>query len=388
MRRIDTAQRRARLAERHHLTQSSRAQHPVDIARDLVGLHGTDPATVHLAATARMTKPDVATVERALYDERAMVRMLGMRRTVFVEALDVAPVVQAACANAIAATERRKLVQHLAQYAEGIDDPAGWLADVEQSAYRALLARGEALGAELTADEPRLRVKLHYKQGDLAVVTRVLFLLAAEGRLMRDRPRGSWVSSQFRWAPVDRWFPAGMPQLPADEAKVELVRRWLTAFGPATVADLKWWTGWNLGDVKRALARLDPVEVDLDGTPGIILPTDTEPTTPPEQPWVALLPALDPTVMGWQHRDWYLGDHAPTLFDTNGNAGPTIWWDGRVVGGWAQRRDGEIAVTVLEDLGTDAHTAIQTEAARLTAQLGPVRVTPRFRTPLERKLSA
>jgi hypothetical protein len=105
-------------------------------------------------------------------------------------------------------------------------------------------------------------------------------------------------------------------------------------------------------------------------------------------PWVALLPALDPTVMGWSGRDWYLGEHGPTLFDRNGNAGPTVWWDGRVVGGWASRADGEIAVRLLEDVGAEGAAAVEAAAGGLARWLGGVRVTPRFRTPLERELSA
>jgi hypothetical protein len=108
----------------------------------------------------------------------------------------------------------------------------------------------------------------------------------------------------------------------------------------------------------------------------------------PAPPWVALLPALDPTTMGWAGRDFYLGRHRPVLFDRNGNAGPTIWCDGRVVGGWAQRRAGEVVLRLLEDVGGEAAAAIEAEAARLTAWLGPTRVNPRFRTPLERELVA
>jgi hypothetical protein len=100
-----------------------------------------------------------------------------------------------------------------------------------------------------------------------------------------------------------------------------------------------------------------------------------------------LLPALDPSVMGWQARGWFLGAHREALFDTNGNAGPTVWWGGRVVGGWAQRRDGEVVLRILEDVGAEAAAAIAAEAARLQDWIGPVRVTPRFRTPLERALT-
>ena len=99
-------------------------------------------------------------------------------------------------------------------------------------------------------------------------------------------------------------------------------------------------------------------------------------------------PALDSTTMGWSERSWYLGEHRPQLFDRNGNAGPTIWWAGRVVGGWAQRKDGEIAVRFLEDVAPEARTAVGLEADRVAAVLGPLRVTTRFRTPLERELSS
>ncbi len=57
--------------------------------------------------------------------------------------------------------------------------------------------------------------------------------------------------------------------------------------------------------------------------------------------------------MGWQARDWFLGEHRAALFDRTGNIGPTVWWEGRVVGGWAQRASGEIVLRLLEDIGAD-----------------------------------
>ncbi len=66
--------------------------------------------------------------------------------------------------------------------------------------------------------------------------------------------------------------------------------------------------------------------------------------------------------MSWQQRDWYLGEHAPRLFDTDGNVGPTLWWDGRIVGGWAQARDGQIVCRFLEDVGADAVAAADAAA--------------------------
>ena len=80
--------------------------------------------------------------------------------------------------------------------------------------------------------------------------------------------------------------------------------------------------------------------------------------------------------MGWKQRDWYLGPHERILFDANGNAGPTVWCDGRVVGGWSQRKDGEIVFELLEDVGAEATRAIEAEAERLADWLGDVRFSP------------
>jgi hypothetical protein len=392
VRRIGAQERRARLGVRHHLAPAARAASVVQVAEDLVGLHGTDPASVFLAAAARMRQPEVEAIERALYHDRALLRMLGMRRTMFVVPVELAPIVQAACTQAIAAAQRRLLLQLLDQSGIAADDPERWLEEVEEATVKALAARGQALATELSEDEPRLREQLLLAEGKSyaarqSVSTRVLLVLAAEGRIARGRPRGSWISGQYRWSLIESWLPGGMAEWSTEAAQAELVRRWLAAFGPGTVADLRWWTGLTAGDVKRALATVAAVEVDLDGTPGLVLADDLAPPAAAE-PWVALLPALDPTVMGWSGRGWYLGDHGPTLFDRNGNAGPTVWWDGRIVGGWANRKDGEVAVRLLEDVGADGAAAVEAAAGRLADWLGPVRITPRFRTPLERELTA
>jgi hypothetical protein len=150
---------------------------------------------------------------------------------------------------------------------------------------------------------------------------------------------------------------------------------------------LKWWTGLTVREVREALSRLQVVEVDLGEASGVLLSDDLE-TVPAPDPWASFLPALDPTPMAYAGRDWFLGPHQPELFDRSGNIGPTVWSDGRVVGGWAQRRDGSVAYRLLEDVGADAKREIQSAAQRLEGFLGQVRVTPRFRTPLERELSA
>ena len=111
-----------------------------------------------------------------------------------------------------------------------------------------------------------------------------------------------------------------------------------------------------------------------------MLPDDLDDTAA-AAPWIALLPPLDPTPMGWKERDWYLGPHKGHVFDRNGNAGATIWCDGRIVGGW-RLQGGDVEVQLLEDVGRTARRAIDAEAARLTGWLAGVKVQPRFPSPL------
>lgn len=388
---VTTAERRARLGVRHLLAEAHRADDVATVADALVGLHATDPCTVYLSAAARLREPSLAAVERALYDDRSVVRLLGMRRTMFVCTVAVAGVVQASSTDALAPKIRRDTAR-LAAEGGVSDDGDRWLDEVAAATLAALHERGSATAAQLSAAVPALRVKAAYGgeqpwAGEIGMTNRVMSVLAAEGRILRGRPKGTWVSSQYEWAAADTWIAGGLPKPPAAEARAELVRRWLHRFGPGTEADVKWWTGWSLAHVRAALAAVGAVRVmGDDSSVGYVLPDDLDPVDPPA-PWAALLPSLDATAMGWTDRGWYLGPHRDPLFDRSGNIGPTVWWDGRIVGGWGQRADGSVVHRLLEDVGIEGRDAVAEAAARVDAVVGTTRVSPRFPTPLQRELA-
>lgn len=259
----------------------------------------------------------------------------------------------------------------------------------------ALLAEvGPTAGRDITTQVPALQGKLTYRTGEKAqtvgVVTRVMTVLSASGQIIRARAGGAWHDRQPRWILMRDWCPQAVrhPPLQAAAARAELTRHWLREFGPATFEDVKWWTGWSATQTKVALRDVGAVEVHLEGDSiGMVLPDDVA-TAGPVDPWVALLPSLDPTTMGWKDREWYLGSHRQALFDPYGNAGPTVWSDGRVVGGWGQRPDGRVVVRLLDDIGTEKAAQVDAEAARLTEWLAGVRVRPSFPTPLQHELSS
>ena len=385
-RRIDTAERRARLATRHRLASSRRTDDVVAIADDLVALHSTDPVTVYLSALARMQDPLLAAVEKALYDDRVLVRHHAMRRTLWVGGHDTVRLAHAAATVDLHRIQYRDLQMSLA--AAGIADPDEWVA-AGRAAVLALLAEGPTTARDVGKRLPELALPILVGRLSTAgsAHTRLLLVLGFAGDVVRARPTGTWINGQYRWAAADAWIPGGIDAgLDKQAAAAGLARRWLRAFGPGTRTDLQWWAGWTVATTKRALADVGAVEVELENGSGFVLPDDVEPTRPVE-PWVALLPGLDPTTMGWKERLWYLDPAvAAAVFDRNGNGGPTVWVDGAIVGTWVQRRDGTIAVHLVTAVDAARQAEIDAAALRLQELLGDVRFTVRFPAPVQSTL--
>ncbi len=406
IRTIGDDERRARLVRRHGI-EPSRATSIEDLVDNLVVLHATDPATIYLSVGARRPGITTADIDAALFERRTLYRTLAMRRTLFVATGAIGPAVEGSAGPRTAAQERKRLVKFLVD--TGIDAPETWLAELFDDVEAALADDDGGAGRtarELVAEVPRLATKLLAGRGsrqemEISATSRVLGLMAIEGLLVRGRPTGGWTARQYRWHRRDRWWPdATRPEPLADpiEAATELAGRYLARFGPATLTDLVWWTGWTKTLVRRAIGELSVAEVDLEGPAGghpralatgevgLVLADDLDPVDGPG-PWAAILPSLDPTPMGWKQRDWYLGEHQGALFDRNGNIGPTIWVDGRIVGGWGQRPDGEVVLEYLSDVGADHRALVEIERDRIQAFVGDVVVKPSFPTPLQKRLA-
>jgi hypothetical protein len=385
VRHIDDDERRARLARRHGLSPEHRAADPVAATRALTVLHATEPASVHLALWARVAGLALADVDRALYDDRSIVKQLAMRRTLFGFPRELLPAAWGSVSARVAVTERAHVTRDL--LAGGITaHPDAWLANATQAVLKRLADGVERTAQQLRAELPELAgsVALNVGKsygGTFHFAPRVLTMLGAEARIVRGHNAGHWRLSKPMWTTMDAWLGDVPNPLTPEAGYRELVRRWLGTFGPGTVEDIQWWLGSTKGAVRQALAEIEAVAVSLDGgLSGWVLPDDVDPM-PAVGPWAALLPALDPTVMGWKERGFYLGPHRPLLFDTAGNAGTTAWWDGRIVGCWIQDPAGRVHVSLLEEVGRAARRAVDAEAGRLTAWLDGVRAHTVYASP-------
>ncbi len=359
-----------------------------------MALHSSDPASVFLSALARMRHPSISAVEAGLYEARTVIRFHAMRRTLWVATPTVARMAHASSTTKLVGPEHRRFVKLLAD--NGISDHGDdWIVSAKEQVLAALHRAGEATTRQLGEAVPALRQPIELSPGKPYAATqqahvRVMLLLGFEGVVVRSRPVGSWINSQYRWAAMDDWVPGGIVGMDPREASADLVRRWLHAFGPGTTADVQWWTGWTARDTRRALDDAGAVVVAMETGHGDVdgwLAADDLDEVRGSSRWVALLPGLDPTTMGWKDRSWYLdAEVAPHVVDRNGNAGPTIWVDGRVAGSWVQRGDGRIALGWLADVPPARRAEVEATAHALEHQLGDTRVKVRFPAPIQAEL--
>ena len=224
-------------------------------------------------------------------------------------------------------------------------------------------------------------------EGVHTVSTRLLKVLGVEGKVVRGRPLGSWTSGQFRWA-----VAPPHPELDAAEAQAALLGRWLAVCGPATEADLQWWTGWKVTDVRRALAAIGARPVSLDEGVGYVVEGDVDPVGGARRAVgrAAARPRSDGdglAAAGLVSGTGVAARRCSTAAATWGRrcGGTAGWWAGGPSGRTGRSSGG---CWTPRAWGASAKAAIAAEAERLRGWVGTTRVTPRFRTPLEKELSA
>ncbi|GAA3969803.1 winged helix DNA-binding domain-containing protein [Gordonia caeni] len=383
---VSDDQRRARLLRRQLLDPTA-PDSPEELVDTVVGLHATTASTVHLSAWARDPRLRPERLEQAMYTDRSLVKQLAMRRTLFVLTRPLLAAAVGAVGARVAASERTNLLRDLRR--DGPGDPEGWLAAACEAVVETLDG-ATCSTSELRAALPEFDRTVEISPGKSyggpsPLLPRVVNHLAARGEVVRGASTAPWHQARNTWTAMRTWLGEDLEPLDPHDGHVDMVRRWLQAYGPGTEADLVWWLGSTKTAVRKALAALEAVEVELDsGAVGYLLPGDLD-DVEPVAPRALLLPALDPTTMGYIERGFYLGDHAGQIFDSTGNGGQTAWWDGRIVGGWVQRPDAQgVEVVLLEDLPRAGRTALDERAGELSAWLGDDRPVAGFPSPLMR----
>lgn len=322
------------------------------------------------AFLARVEKLPLATLERALRDDRTLVTVWAMRGAPYVvPANDLGPFTVGALPR-----DRASFKQTLGGWSAALEraglDPFETL-DVAASAARDLLD-----GRTMNVNE--LRDAIYRRVPALAKVERPAFAhddmpeplfraVGTVGAFCIVHGRGT----DAELARTDQWLEAAPAPPDPAESRAELARRFLHCYGPATAQRFAEWTGRSVGDARDAfhLIEGETIEVTVDGTRALLLARDERAlSSPPEPRGVRLLPVQDPYL---QQRDRATlvrreADRRRLWQPVRGPGGVLV--DGEVEAVWRARTKGkrlEVSVEPFGRLARRSLDAIEAEAVRL-----------------------
>jgi hypothetical protein len=372
------------LAHKQHLLADSQITDLLQVTRDIAALHATTATGPYLSLWARVPGFQREALEDALYGQRALARVLCMRVTLHAVPSDEMPTFFQAYAERRIPAELQNGESLLLQ--AGLcqeEEAAAGLRRLHRQVLDVLAERGPSTVRELSQALPELRAKVQHSvgkpyAGEFSLGSRLVPGMSALGLLVRARPRGTWRSNLYEYAARSEWLPdVDLGAVTTQEARAWLVRRYLSAFGPATLDDVQWWTGFSKGETVEALQPLASqlVETSIEGLgDGYLMLADDarrlKELPSPEAAWAFLLPSLDPYIMGYQDRRRFLAAaHRSKVFDRAGNAMPTVWVNGQVVGAWGQRRDGSVTYGLFEAVDEGQEQLLAAWVRRLEAFL-------------------
>jgi len=390
------------LAYKQHLLPHPDPTGVVQVTRDVVALHATAAAGPYLSLWARVPGFQRQALHDALYEHRALARVLCMRRTLHVVPGDEVPAFFQAYVERHAAFEARQ--QKFLLVETGLCEEAEAEAVLKQLQRRVLdllAEHGPSTANKINRAIPELGARFHHSEGKkyagtFSVGSRLIPSMCTLGLLIRARPRGTWRSNLHEYAILSDWLPdVDLASATPPQAQAWLVHRYLAAFGPATPDDVQWWTGFSRGETQRALEALGPAVTEASveglGDEYLMLADDAgrlRDFAPPAAPYVSFLPGLDPYIMGYRDRRRFLApEHQARVFDRAGNATPTVWANGRVVGAWGQHKPtGSVVYGLFEPVSQAQRALLQTRRRELEEFLGGEYLPPYTRTRFTRAL--
>jgi hypothetical protein len=392
------------LAHKQHLLPGSPGSDIVQVTRDVVALHATAATGPYFSLWARVEDFRREMLEEALYERRSLVKLLCMRVTLHLVVSDEAAFFYRAFPPDFferpMPVEFRGggLLAHAGLCSE--EKAEALLAELHRRVLAVVAEDGPSTTQQIGRKVPEFAAKIHHDagkayEGTFSIGSRLVGDMCARGLLVRTCPRGTWRSNLYEYAALSDWLPdVDLESVTQGEARAWLARRYLAAFGPATPDDVQWWMGLTKGETQEALETItsETTEVAVEGLgDGYLMLADDarrlRDFTPPDAACVFLLPSLDPYIMGYADRRRFLAqEHRKKVFDRAGNAVPTVWLDGRVVGVWGQRKDGPVFCELFEPVDGAGRARVAEEARRLEDFLDGEVLPPGIRTPFTRSL--
>ncbi len=368
MLKLTWAQAAAWRVRRHHLDRRAPAGSMLAIAHRLCGLHAQVMSSAELTVWARVEGLERRAVQRALWEERTLVKTWAMRGTLHLLPADELPLWHAALSRS-----PRYLKPALWKKYFGIT-----LEELHQitEAIAAALDGRVMTREELVREVRRLTGSAEFGSKLAESSWGTIFKPAAfTGRLCF----GPSLGQRVRFTRLDTWLQVASPPIDPQAAVVNVARRFLAAYGPATYHDLaRWWNGGGVSTARQWIASLgdELSQIDLDGTRAWMLAADArEVRELPRNRSVRLLPGFDQYVVAAScHAERLLpGDFRRRVYRPQGWISPVLLVNGRIEGTWRYEIRGSRVEVVIEpfiETPVWVRRAAGQEAERLAVFLG------------------
>lgn len=338
------------------------------VASRLCGLHAQVMSSAELTVWARVEGLDRQAVQRALWEDRTLVKSWAMRGTLHLLPADELPVWHAALG-----TSPRYLKPAQWQKYFGITlDELDRLTEAVATALDGRLLTREELGREVERISGLTGFGTRIAESSWGTILRPA---AFDGRLCF----GPTLGQRVRFTRPDTWLASLLPKVDPQNATAAVTRRFLAAYGPATYHDLaRWWNGGGVATARQWIAALGAqvTPVELEGRQAWMLAADTrEACEVPPIRSVRLLPGFDQYVVAASYHAEQLlpGDLRSRVYRPQGWISPVLLVNGRMLGTWRHEIKGsrvEVAIQPFVKVPVWVRRAAGQEAERLAAFLG------------------
>jgi hypothetical protein len=354
--------------QRHHLATRAPAKSLARVAGDIGGAQAQlmSAAELQLGVRSRAT---VEGVRKALWKDKSLVKTWLMRGTLHLLPSNDLPLYTAAM--------RSRWVWPNNTWLK-------WVQLTEPELIALIGAIGDALDQPMTREELIAKVGRRTSEHIRTVMksgwSTMLKPVARSGRLCFGPSRGQSVTFVRPDVWLDSW-----QDLDPDQAVIEVARRYLRAYGPATKDDFARWFGAWPGVGKAAWAGLagELAPVAIEGRRADVLTADLKQVkATADDSSVTLLPGFDPYLMGHMSRDHLFDSkHRPRVSRTSGWISAVVLVDGRVDGTWTHtiaKQKLSLAIVPLQKLPAKVRPEIRARAEELAATLGLAEVDVKF----------
>jgi len=319
---------------KQHLTDDSKGDNILKITKDLCGLQATGTFEPYLYLFSRKKEFRKEDLDRELYETKSLLKVRGMRNTLFIVPKDDAPILNVAT-NELKENRFEGFFTH---------------SDFTRKEYYDL----ESKILETLKKESLIATDIKKRIGTDRNISIILSLMCDKLLLVRDKPPKGWKDRRNTYTLMKNSFPEmDFEYLEEIEAIQNLVLKYIKSYGPVTEQDITWWAGLTKTKVRRAIKNIQPQieRISLFDEIHYIDKSDFESLNKlslPESPVINLLANLDPYLMGYKNRKRFINDDIyDFVFDRSGNATTTILLNGVVIGIWDFQVNPEPMVKIL-----------------------------------------